>query len=66
MSEENKIWSGLQADTYTSRFHFVLLDRDYEDIYIDESTCKLIARDGDNIGSYKITFPYFCISRQSA
>ena len=49
MSDENKIWSGSQADTYTSRFHFVLLDRDYENIYIDESTCKLIARNGENI-----------------
>lgn len=49
MSEDNKIWSGLEAETYTSKFHFVLLERDYEYIYIDESTCKLIARNGDDI-----------------
>lgn len=49
MDENNKIWSGLEAETYTSKFHFVLLERDYSNIYIDESTCKLIARNNSDI-----------------
>ena len=49
MDENNKIWSGLEAETYTAKFHFVLLERDYDIIYIDETTCKLIGRNGDDI-----------------
>ena len=49
MDENNKIWSGLEAETYTAKFHFVLLERDYDVIYIDETTCKLIGRNGDEI-----------------
>lgn len=48
MDETNKIWSGLEAKTYTHKFHFVPLEREYNDIYIDESTCKLIASNNTN------------------
>jgi hypothetical protein len=50
MSTENRIWSGINADTYTARLMFVLLeDGPYDDIYIDKTTCKLIKRYGDDI-----------------
>jgi hypothetical protein len=42
MSNENRIWSGIPADTYTAKLLFVLLEGPHDEIYIDETTCKLI------------------------
>lgn len=41
---EDKIWSGLEADTYTSKFHFVELVGDYDEVYMDNTTGKLIKK----------------------
>lgn len=49
MSNENRIWSGIPADTYTARLLFVLLEGPHDEIYIDETTCKLIKKQGEDI-----------------
>jgi|GEM_PF-2270528 hypothetical protein len=49
MSELTKIWSGLEAETYTSILHFVLIEGEYDEIYMDNTTFKLIKRKGDEI-----------------
>ena len=45
---DDKIWSGLEANTYTHKFHFVELLGNYDEVYMDSSTGKLIKRLGDN------------------
>ena len=49
MSEDIKIWSGIEAETYTSVFHFVLIEGAYDDIYMDHTTFKLVKKIGDDI-----------------
>lgn len=49
MTEDIKIWSGIEAETYTSVFQFVLIEGAYDDIYMDHTTFKLIKRIGDDI-----------------
>mgnify|MGYP003347081205 CR=1 FL=1 len=49
MENENRIWSGIHADTYTSRLLFVLIEGEFDDIYIDQTTCKLIKKHGEEI-----------------
>lgn len=49
MSKEDRIWSGIYGDTYTSRLLFVLLEGEHDELYIDKTTCKLIKRFGDEI-----------------
>ena len=49
MSNENRIWSGIPADTYTARLLFILLEGAHDDIYIDKTTCKLIKTHGEDV-----------------
>jgi len=45
---EDKIWSGLEADTYTSKFHFVELVGPYDEVFMDGMTGNLVKRLGTN------------------
>ncbi len=49
MLEDTKIWSGLEAETYSSILHFVLIEGPYDDIYMDNTTFKLVKRFGDDL-----------------
>lgn len=49
MEQENKIWSGIEAETYTAKLHFVLLEGEYDNIDIDRTSSKLIKKHGEDI-----------------